>query len=43
MADIIVLTAIAIAVALAIRSIARNKKSGKSSCGGDCDNCKKNI
>lgn len=27
-------------VALAIRSLVSDKKNGKSSCGGDCGNCK---
>ena len=28
------------AVALAIRSMARDKKNGKSNCGGDCSHCR---
>jgi hypothetical protein len=38
--DIILLTVLAGAVILAILSIRRNKKNGRScSCGGDCSRC----
>lgn len=37
---IIVLAIVAFAAALAIRSMIRSKKAGKSiSCGGDCSRC----
>lgn len=38
--DILLLVLIAAAVILAVRSVYRAKKSGKScSCGGDCSRC----
>ena len=40
MGTLIVLVVLGAAVALIIRGIIRDKKSGKSSCGGDCSNCK---
>lgn len=40
MGTIIVLAIVAGAAALAIRSLIRNKKAGKSiQCGGDCNRC----
>lgn len=36
---IIVLLVLAVIVALIIRSIVKDKKSGKGMCGGDCSNC----
>lgn len=39
MSTIIVLVVIAAATVMAIRSIVRNRKNGKSSCGGDCGRC----
>ena len=39
--EIIVIAVIGVAVALAIRSLWRDHKNGKScSCGGDCPHCK---
>ncbi|MGN0428394.1 MAG: FeoB-associated Cys-rich membrane protein [Agathobacter sp.] len=35
----IVLLIVAVIVVLAVRTIYRNKKNGKSSCNGDCTNC----
>ncbi len=40
MGTLIVLVALGAAVVLIIRGIVRDKKSGKSSCGGDCSKCK---
>ncbi|NBK97079.1 MAG: FeoB-associated Cys-rich membrane protein [Erysipelotrichia bacterium] len=39
LASFIVLLILMIGVAFAIRSIIKNKKSGKSSCGGNCGAC----
>lgn len=40
MGTMIVLVIVAIAAVLAVRSIIRNKKAGKSiQCGGDCSRC----
>ncbi len=40
MGTMIVLVIVAVAAALAIRSIIKNKKAGKSiQCGGDCSRC----
>ena len=40
MGTIIVLAVVAGAVALAVRSMVRDKKAGKSiGCGGDCSRC----
>ncbi|MCM1184185.1 MAG: FeoB-associated Cys-rich membrane protein [Roseburia sp.] len=39
MGTIITGAALALAVALIIRSMIQDKKSGKSLCGGDCANC----
>ena len=40
MGTLIVLVVLGAVVALIVRSIVKDKKSGKSSCGGDCSNCK---
>ncbi len=40
MGTVIVLVVLGAVVALIIRSIVKDKKSGKSSCGGDCSKCK---
>ena len=37
---IIALTVVALLVAVAILSIVRDRKQGKSSCGGNCASCK---
>ena len=39
MGTIVVLAVITAATVMAIRSIVRNRKKGKSSCGGDCGHC----
>lgn len=40
MGTVIVLAALAVVVALVIRSMIRDKKNGKSlQCGGDCKKC----
>ncbi len=40
MGTVIVLVVLGAIVALIIRNIVKDKKSGKSSCGGDCSRCK---
>lgn len=40
MGTIIVLIGLGVIVALIIRVMIKDKKSGKSSCGGDCSRCK---
>ncbi len=40
MGTVIVLVVLGAIVALIIRSMIKDKKSGKSSCGGDCSRCK---
>lgn len=40
MGTVLVLAALCAAVALIVRSMIKDKKSGKSSCGGDCSRCK---
>ncbi|MDD7642000.1 MAG: FeoB-associated Cys-rich membrane protein [bacterium] len=40
MGTVIVLIALGVIVALIIRSMIKDKKSGKSSCGGDCSRCR---
>ncbi len=40
MTQFIVIAALALAVFLAVRSLWRDHKSGKSACGGDCSHCK---
>lgn len=40
MGTALVLAALGAAVVLIIRSMIKDKKSGKSSCGGDCSRCK---
>ena len=40
MGTVVVLAAVVVAVVLAVRSMVRDKKQGKSiQCGGDCRNC----
>lgn len=39
LSDILVIAALAIALGLAIRGIARNRRQGKRSCGCDCGSC----
>ena len=36
---IIIIAVLGLIVALIIRSLVKDKKSGKSSCGGDCSSC----
>ena len=38
-ADVIVGIVVALLVVLAVRSMLKTKKSGKSMCGGDCNSC----
>lgn len=40
MGTALVLAALGAAIALIIRSMIKDKKSGKFSCGGDCSRCK---
>ncbi len=40
MGTVIVLAVLGAIVALIIRSMIKNKKSGEGSCGGDCSRCK---
>lgn len=40
MGTVIVVVALGAIVGLIIRSMIRDKKNGKSSCGGDCSHCK---
>ncbi len=40
MGTVLVLAALCAAVVLIIRSIIKDKKSGRSSCSGDCSRCK---
>ena len=40
MGTVIVLIILGIVVALIVRSMVRDKKNGKSACGGDCSHCK---
>lgn len=37
--NIVILALVVLAAALAIRSLIRDKKAGRSSCGGDCASC----
>ena len=37
--DFLILAVVAAALFLAIRSMRRDKKAGKCSCGGDCGSC----
>ena len=39
LADIVVAVILLAAAALAVRTMIRNKKAGKSSCGCDCAGC----
>ena len=40
MGTVIVMMALGVIVALIVRSLIRDKKNGKFSCGGDCSHCK---
>lgn len=40
MGTIVVLAVVAGCVGLAVNTMIRDKKSGKSACGGDCGHCK---
>ncbi len=40
MGTFLVLAALCAAVALIIRGMIRDKKSGRGACGGDCSRCK---
>lgn len=40
MGTVVVLVILGAIVALVIRSMIKDKKSGKGSCGGDCSRCK---
>ncbi|HEZ7987418.1 MAG TPA: FeoB-associated Cys-rich membrane protein [Ruminococcus sp.] len=42
MGTIVIFAAVALVVALVIRSMIRNKKSGRSSCGCGCSTCAMN-
>ncbi|MBQ8109476.1 MAG: FeoB-associated Cys-rich membrane protein [Clostridia bacterium] len=37
--DIVLVAALAAAVGLAVRKLARNRRSGKTACGCDCGSC----
>ena len=39
MVDIVIIAVLAVAVGLIVRSMVRDKKAGKSSCGGNCGTC----
>ena len=39
LADLVILAALALVMALAVRSMVRAGKAGKSSCGCDCGSC----
>ena len=39
LANIIVIAVVALAVFIAVRSLVKDKKAGKSSCGCNCSNC----
>ena len=39
LANIVIIVILAFVVGLAVRSMIRNKKAGKSSCGCDCGSC----
>lgn len=39
MVDIIIIAVLAVVVGLIIRTMIRDKKAGKSSCGGNCGEC----
>lgn len=40
MGTVIVLIALGVIIVLIVRSMIKDKKNGKSSCGGDCSRCK---
>ena len=37
--NLVILAVLALAVALAIRSLVRDRRAGKSACGGNCAGC----
>ena len=37
--NMVILTVLGLAVALAIRSMVRDRRAGKSACGGNCASC----
>ena len=39
LANLVITAILVLAVALAVRSMIRNRKAGKSSCGCDCASC----
>ena len=39
MVDIIIIAVLAVVVRLIIRSMIKDKKAGRSSCGGNCGDC----
>ena len=39
MVDIVIIAVLTAAVGLIVRSMVKDKKAGKSSCGCDCGNC----
>ena len=39
LANIIIIAVLLLVVSLLIRGMIRDKKAGKSSCGGSCDSC----
>ncbi len=39
MADVIIIAVLALVVGLIVRGMIRDKKAGKSSCGGNCGDC----
>lgn len=43
MGTIITLVVVAGLIGLAVRSIIKDKKSGKGSCGGNCGQCKRHC
>lgn len=40
MGTVVVLAGLLLVISLAVRSIYKDKKSGKSQCGGDCGKCR---
>ncbi len=40
MGTIVVLAGLAVVVGLVIRGMVRDKKQGRSGCGGDCSHCR---
>ncbi len=39
MADMVIIAVLALVVGLIVRGMIRDKKAGKSSCGGNCGDC----